>query len=108
MPDILTLDHEYYHFGHICCMVGDPLQTFRDVVDLDPTADTAGIPHHEREQFPLDLLVQIIDKAVITTDLESQLVVATDKGIECLLHHDTGPGRHSGEIDVGFQRRLLV
>jgi len=35
MPDILPLDHEDNHFRHVGGMIGNPFQTFRDMIELD-------------------------------------------------------------------------
>ena len=68
MPDILTLDHEDDHFGHVGGVVGDPLQMPGNGVDLDGPGNGAGVLEHVGQQYPLDLLVEEVHLIVAVTD----------------------------------------
>ena len=108
MPDTLSRDHVDDHVRDPLGVVGDPLQILGDLHDVEADLDLVGIFHHERQQFPEDLIVELVDHGVLCPDLVRQIDVLAHQGIQALADHSPGDLRHPRQIDVGLDLGQFV
>src|SRR3990172_8355857 len=64
VPDVLPLHHEDDVLADVRRMIGHPLEVPRHEDEVHGAGDGGGVRHHERQQFPEDLVFQMVDGVV--------------------------------------------
>ena len=107
VPDDLSFDQVDHHLGEIGGVIRDPFDVFRNEGDPDGPADGLRLFYHIGEELPKNLAGQVVHERVVPADLSRKVGVAIDERIEGFFDHDSGPIRHSGDIDVGLELGFL-
>ena len=108
MPDALSRDHVNDHVRDPLGVIRYPLQALGDLHDVEADLDLMGIFHHEREQLPEDLIVELVDDGVLCPDSMSQLDIPANQGVQALADHPPHNLGHPRQIDVGLDLRQIV
>ena len=100
-----ALEHENGVFCDIGGEVGDALEVFGDPEDIDAAADDGRMFRHKGDEFPQNLIAQVVDDAVAAADLKGKLRVFVDKRLNHIGKHAPRQFIHARNIDEGFNRR---
>ncbi len=91
VADILSFYHIHHEFGNIRRVISDAFQRFGDEGESDGARNGFGIFQHEGEEFPEELLVQVIHEIVVTAHLARETRIGIHERIETFLDHAHRP-----------------
>jgi hypothetical protein len=100
-------DHERGAFAHVRHAIGDTLQVVRGPEQMRRTFNRAGVLDHERKQFAVNLLVEIVHIVVLVADLTSCFQIVIDERLQAPVQHAGRDFGHAWDVDQGLERRLI-
>src|SRR3990172_6629987 len=105
VPHVLPLHHEDHVLADVGGMVGDPLEVAGDEDQVHRPGDGGRVGHHEGQELPEHLVLELVHGVVPKDRPVRQFVVAVDEGVQGVLQHLLCDLRHPRDVDQRFERR---